>query len=123
MSQQSYDNVRNWMNQIDQHANPEVAKALIATKSDLPDKKVNPDTARAFAKEHGLVFMETSSLSGLNVQEAFEAVTKEVIGKQNVLLKSSGAAPGDTKTGNRLRSSKGFDGGDDKGSGKKKKCC
>ena len=37
-SQQSYDNVRNWMNQIEQHANPEVAKALIATKSDLVDK-------------------------------------------------------------------------------------
>ena len=60
------------MNQIEQHANPEVAKALIATKSDLANKQVSPEKAQEFAKEHGLVFMETSSLTGQNVQEAFE---------------------------------------------------
>ena len=38
------------MNQIEQHANPEVAKALIATKCDLKSKqKVNPEDAKAFA--------------------------------------------------------------------------
>ena len=65
--------------------------------------------------------METSSLSGQNVQEAFEEVTKEVIGKQNVLLKSSGAA--DPKAAKGLRSGSTADGKDDKGNGKKKKCC
>ena len=55
------------------------------------------------------------------MQEAFEEVTKEVIGKQNVLLKSSGAA--DPKAAKGLRSGSTADGKDDKGNGKKKKCC
>ena len=68
------------MNQIDQHANPDVARILIATKSDL-EPRVNAEDARNFAKEFGMNFHETSSFNGQNVQEAFQGLTKEVIDK------------------------------------------
>ena len=37
-----------------------------------------------------MIFLETSSLNGTNVQEAFHGVTKDVIDKQNVQLKKIG---------------------------------
>ena len=55
--------MRNWLAQIDQHANPDVARILIATKSDL-ESRVSAEDARNFAKEHNMTFLETSSLSG-----------------------------------------------------------
>ena len=58
--------MKNWMNQIEQHANPEVAKILIATKCDK-DSAVSSEAAQNFAKEYGMGFLETSSLSGKNV--------------------------------------------------------
>ena len=109
------------MNQIEQHANPEVAKALIATKCDLKNTKVSKDTAEAFASEYGMVFIETSSLTGMNVQEAFQGVTKEVITKQNVQLKKVG---GESNAGSRSGSLQSASFQKDLGEGgKKKKCC
>ena len=72
--------MRNWLAQIDQHANPDVARILIATKCDL-ESRVSAEDARNFAKEHNMSYLETSSMSGQNVQEAFQGLTKEVIDK------------------------------------------
>ena len=69
-----------------------------------------------------MVFVETSSLTGSNVQEAFQGVTKEVINKQNVQLRKVGDnnSGGEGKSSGGLRDksfSKELEGG------KKKKCC
>ena len=39
-SQKSFDNISNWIRQVDIHAGSDVKKMLIANKSDLEDKKV-----------------------------------------------------------------------------------
>jgi Ras-related protein Rab-8A len=39
-SEESFNNVRNWVRQIELHANPNVEKILIGNKSDLENKKV-----------------------------------------------------------------------------------
>ena len=39
-SEESFSNVRNWVRQIELHANPAVKKLLVANKSDLIDRKV-----------------------------------------------------------------------------------
>jgi Ras-related protein Rab-8A len=39
-SEESFNNVRNWVRQIEMHASPQVEKLLIGNKCDLLDKKV-----------------------------------------------------------------------------------
>lgn len=39
-SEESFNNVRNWVRQIELHANPTVKKLLIANKCDLEEKRV-----------------------------------------------------------------------------------
>ena len=47
----TFNNIQNWLQQIDQHAVPNVKKVLIANKTDMPeaDKKVNPERGQALA--------------------------------------------------------------------------
>ena len=65
----TFNNIQNWLKQIDQHAVPNVKKILIANKADRPENEKKVDAARgqALADQHGLSFFETSAKSGLNV--------------------------------------------------------
>ena len=56
---------------------------LIGNKDDLKDKeKVSKNEAKDFAKRYGLDFLSTSAKTGLNVEEAFNAVTKTILESQ-----------------------------------------
>mmetsp|Transcript_38804 Transcript_38804/g.122296 ORF Transcript_38804/g.122296 Transcript_38804/m.122296 type:complete len:227 (-) Transcript_38804:135-815(-) len=70
--EQSFNNIRNWMRQIQQHASDNVNKILIGNKCDMLDKKVI-ETARgqALADEFGIKFFETSAKNNINVEKAF----------------------------------------------------
>lgn len=52
----TFNNIQNWLKQIDAHAQPNVQKVLIANKSDMPesDKKVDTARGKALADQHGL---------------------------------------------------------------------
>lgn len=56
--------------------------ALIGCKADLVAnggrREVSVEEARAFAEQHQLHFIETSSRTGVNVREAFTAITQEI---------------------------------------------
>mmetsp|Transcript_9847 Transcript_9847/g.16861 ORF Transcript_9847/g.16861 Transcript_9847/m.16861 type:complete len:109 (+) Transcript_9847:470-796(+) len=55
---------------------------LIGNKSDLDQKRqVAYSEGEAFAKEHGLVFLETSAKTADNVQEAFVGTASEIYRK------------------------------------------
>jgi Ras-related protein Rab-8A len=77
----TFNNIQNWLKQIDAHAQPNVKKVLIANKSDMPeaDKKVDPDRGRALADQHGLSFFETSAKSGFNVGSTFTHIATDII--------------------------------------------
>lgn len=55
------------MKQIEQHANSNVAKVLVANKSDRTDKIIESERGKALAEQHGLMFFETSAKTGHNV--------------------------------------------------------
>lgn len=55
---------------------------LIGNKSDLDSRReVRREEGEAFAREHGLVFMETSAKTAANVEEAFINTAKEIYEK------------------------------------------
>ena len=77
--EQTFNNISNWLKQIDQHASSNVAKVLIANKCDRSDKVIETERGKALAEQHGLQFFETSAKSGLNVNEVFQHIAKVII--------------------------------------------
>ncbi|KAJ5070761.1 small gtp binding protein rab8 [Anaeramoeba ignava] len=78
-NQDSFDNIKNWMKQIQEYAPDTVNIMLIGTKSDLISKKViDTETGEKFAEQLGYPFFETSSKENINVNEAFETFFKQV---------------------------------------------
>ncbi len=57
--EKSFNNIRNWIKNIEQHASESVNKILVGNKCDLLDQKVvDEEAARALAAEYGIKFME-----------------------------------------------------------------
>ncbi|EQC36199.1 rab family, other [Saprolegnia diclina VS20] len=76
----SFQNVRNWMRQIQQHASPNVNKILIGNKCDVDpsERVVTTQQGEELAAEYGVQFFETSAKSNLNVEEAFRSIAVDV---------------------------------------------
>lgn len=58
---------------------PNLAKILVATKYDLPDKEVATDFADILAKEIGVEFVETSAKTGYNVDLLFHKIATKIL--------------------------------------------
>eukprot|EP00803_Ostreobium_quekettii_P004562 evm.model.scf_1827.6 EVM.evm.TU.scf_1827.6 scf_1827:28562-31705(-) len=77
--QDSFNNVKTWLNEIDRYASENVNKLLVGNKSDLTAKKVvDYQTAKAFADELGIPFLETSAKNASNVEQAFMTMAQEI---------------------------------------------
>ncbi|KAI9128774.1 hypothetical protein K1719_000257 [Acacia pycnantha] len=77
--QESFNNVKQWLNEIDRYASENVNKLLVGNKNDLTaNKVVSYKIAKAFADEIGIPFMETSAKSATNVEQAFMAMAAEI---------------------------------------------
>lgn len=67
------------MNEISENANHSIVTVLIGNKSDLDERVILTTEGSDFARDHGLIFLETSALSGQNVHEAFHSAAAEVV--------------------------------------------
>lgn len=79
----SFEHIPQWMMEARRHIEPHrPVFALVGCKLDLVTnggrREVSKEEARAFADEHGVHHIETSAKTGVNVEEAFRAVTQEV---------------------------------------------
>ncbi|KAH9606591.1 hypothetical protein KSS87_016121 [Heliosperma pusillum] len=76
---ESFNNVKQWLNEIDRYASDNVNKLLVGNKCDLASNRAVPyETAKAFADEIGIPFMETSAKDATNVEQAFMAMTGSI---------------------------------------------
>ncbi|GFY94683.1 ras-related small GTP-binding family protein [Actinidia rufa] len=76
---ESFNNVKQWLNEIDRYANDSVCKLLVGNKCDLVENKVvDTQTAKAFADELGIPFLETSAKDSINVEQAFLTMAGEI---------------------------------------------
>eukprot|EP01094_Clydonella_sp_ATCC50884_P009774 TRINITY_DN192_c0_g1_i6.p1 TRINITY_DN192_c0_g1~~TRINITY_DN192_c0_g1_i6.p1 ORF type:complete len:205 (+),score=82.01 TRINITY_DN192_c0_g1_i6:85-699(+) len=77
--QVSFNNVKQWLQEIDRYACESVNKLLVGNKSDLSTKKVvDYNTAKEFADGLAIPMLETSAKNATNVEEAFETMTREI---------------------------------------------
>lgn len=95
-NKKSYDNVRNWMDQINtvndgQHVN----KILVGNKCDMTDMRaVSKEEGTDLAGEYGIPFMETSAKDNINVKEAFLKITRDVVKTLDPPESASGGGSG-----------------------------
>ena len=77
---QSYENVKNWISQIKEEANPNVLIYLAGNKIDVneEDKVVKTEEGKKIANELNLPFYETSAKNGVNVNEIFEDILEKI---------------------------------------------
>jgi small GTP-binding protein len=75
----SFDQLSDWLNDLQALAAPNAYILLVGNKADLEkERQVGGDLARDFAERHHLEAIETSALSGKNVKEAFARLSLEV---------------------------------------------
>ncbi|XP_037301021.1 ras-related protein Rab-1A-like, partial [Manduca sexta] len=90
--QDSFNNVKQWLEEIDRYACDNVNKLLVGNKCDLTTKKVvDYTTANQYAEQLGIPFLETSAKNSTNVEQAFMTMAAEI--KTRVGPPSTGAAP------------------------------
>ena len=94
-SEDSFNNIEKWLNDIKTQSNPDVKIFLIGNKADLEDKRrITKDQGEKLCSDHKLAFfMETSAKTGFNVQNVFIQVAKELY-KQHEEIKDRVTRPG-----------------------------
>ena len=69
---ESFVHLSRWLAEAQQYARPNITITLVGNKADITHKRqVQRSEGEAFAKENGLLFLETSAKTGENVDAAF----------------------------------------------------
>lgn len=77
--QESFNNVKQWLQEIDRYASENVNKLLVGNKCDLTTKKVvDYTTAKEYADQLNIPFLETSAKNATNVEQAFMTMAAEI---------------------------------------------
>jgi Ras-related protein Rab-1A len=76
---ESFNNVKQWLHEIDRYACENVNKLLVGNKCDLESKRaVQTDQAKEFADSLGIDFLETSAKNSTNVEKAFHTMASHI---------------------------------------------
>ncbi|KAM9985084.1 hypothetical protein ACTFIY_009502 [Dictyostelium cf. discoideum] len=78
----SFESLNSWLTDCRKFSSCDVTTVLIGNKADLEaNRQVSTSEAKEFAEKNGLMFFETSAKTALNVDEAFEKSTEQILKK------------------------------------------
>ena len=78
----SFQNVQQWIREIDRNAGETCQKLLIGNKADLSGKRVvSTKEGKEFADSLGIEFLETSAKTSQNVEQAFLSMANKIKSK------------------------------------------
>jgi Ras-related protein Rab-4B len=81
-SRESYNSLPSWLNGARAYASPDIQVVLVGNKTDLAaNREVTLLEASRFAQENGLLFLETSAVTGECVDEVFVKLAAGVLEK------------------------------------------
>ncbi|XP_070828864.1 ras-related protein Rab-8B-like isoform X2 [Chaetodon trifascialis] len=79
-NEKSFENIKNWIRNIEEHASSDVEKMVLGNKCDMTDRRqVSKDRGEKLAIDYGVKFLETSAKSSLNVEEAFYTMGRDIL--------------------------------------------
>ncbi|KAK5611208.1 Ras- protein Rab-8B [Crenichthys baileyi] len=94
-NEKSFDNIRNWIRNIEEHASADVEKMMLGNKCDMNDKRqVSKERGEKLAIDYGIKFLETSAKSSINVEEGFLTLARDIMSRLNRKMNNSGPAGG-----------------------------
>jgi len=99
---ESFQNVTQWLHEIDRYASNGVNKLLVGNKSDLNAKRqVTYEQAKEFADSMNMEFLETSAKASSNVDRAFLTIATQIKNRMaSQPMQGGGAASGSTPVTN-----------------------
>jgi len=101
-NEKSFDNIKNWIRNIEENASADVEKMLLGNKCELSEKReVSKERGEQLAVEYGIKFMETSAKNSINVEEAFYSLARDIKTKTEKKLEASNPP----KSGHQLKPS------------------
>jgi len=92
----TFNNIKDWMRQIEMHADENVNKVLIGNKCDVgpSEREVSTAEGEALAAEYNVNYFETSAKQNLGVTEAFESITMDIVERLTGLADCTGGGYG-----------------------------
>ncbi len=76
----TFDNVENWLENINLYANNNIQKILIGNKSDLKmDRNLNQDLINSLINNYQLKYIETSAKNDYNINLIFEEISNQLL--------------------------------------------
>ena len=76
----SFQQIENWLEKVQVNCPPNVTMMLIGNKADCEnERQVSKEEAGQYAKEHKMLFMETSAKNRINIDESFFELTKKIL--------------------------------------------
>jgi len=78
-SSETFQRAKSWVKELQRQGTQDVVIALAGNKIDREEEREVPaDEAKKFATENGLLFMETSAKTNVNVRELFLAIARQL---------------------------------------------
>lgn len=94
-SEKSFENIKNWIRNIEEHASSDVEKMILGNKCDMNDRRlVSKERGEKLAIDYGIKFLETSAKTSINVEEAFFTLTRDIMARLNRKMNDGGNADG-----------------------------
>lgn len=92
-NEKSFQAAKRWMEELKDHAEPEIVIMLVGNKVDLCDRnpqirRVARDQGYRFAKENSMLFEETSAITVTRVREAFESLLQAIYDVKSLTCKN-----------------------------------
>lgn len=79
---ESFVHLARWLEEARQNGNPYMSFILIGNKCDMEaERAVSYDEGEKFARDNGLIFLETSAKTALNVEESFMRTAQMIYDK------------------------------------------
>ncbi|XP_026635083.1 ras-related protein Rab-8B isoform X1 [Microtus ochrogaster] len=92
-NEKSFDNIKNWIRNIEEHASSDVERMILGNKCDMNDKRqVSKERGEKLAIDYGIKFLETSAKSSTNVEEAFFTLARDIMTKLNRKMNDSNSS-------------------------------
>jgi Ras-related protein Rab-8A len=88
-NEKSFENIKNWIRNIEENASADVEKMLLGNKCELEEKRqVSKERGEQLAIEYGIKFIETSAKASIRVEEAFFTLARDIKAKMEKKLVS-----------------------------------